>query len=79
MQVRVVILGQDPYHTPGEAMGLAFSVPATHRPLPPSLCNLYKEAGQDLGWAGTPQHGDLTWWSAQGALGDGGRIDAWTP
>ena len=46
--VKVVILGQDPYHTPGAAMGLAFSVPATEK-IPPSLINIYKEIDSDLG------------------------------
>ena len=46
--VRVVILGQDPYHEPGQAMGLSFSVPAGQR-LPPSLRNVYKELSRDLG------------------------------
>ena len=46
--VKVVILGQDPYHTPGVAMGLAFSVPATEK-IPPSLINIYKEIDSDLG------------------------------
>ena len=47
-QVRVVILGQDPYHGPGQAEGLAFSVPAGQR-LPPSLRNIFKELQRDLG------------------------------
>lgn len=67
----MVILGQDPYHGPGQAMGLSFSVPAPHRPLPPSLLNMYKEARQDLGWTDTPKHGDLTSWSVQGGSGAG--------
>ncbi|PNW71093.1 hypothetical protein CHLRE_17g746347v5 [Chlamydomonas reinhardtii] len=67
-QVRVVILGQDPYHGEGQAMGLSFSVPRSCRPLPPSLLNIYKEAQADLGWADRPQHGDLTSWSVQGVL-----------
>ena len=46
--VKVIILGQDPYHTPGAAMGLAFSVPATEK-IPPSLINIYKEIDSDLG------------------------------
>ena len=46
--IKVVILGQDPYHTPGAAMGLAFSVPGTE-PIPPSLVNIYKEIDTDLG------------------------------
>ena len=46
--IKVVILGQDPYHTPGAAMGLAFSVPSTEK-IPPSLINIYKEIDSDLG------------------------------
>ncbi|GLC46933.1 hypothetical protein PLESTM_001946900 [Pleodorina starrii] len=67
-QVRVVILGQDPYHGPGQAMGLSFSVPRDVRPLPPSLLNIYKEAATDLGWEQRPEHGDLSSWSVQGVL-----------
>ena len=48
-QVKVVILGQDPYHGPNQAMGLSFSVPATQTKLPPSLRNIYKELKADLG------------------------------
>ncbi|MBQ6320752.1 uracil-DNA glycosylase [Candidatus Saccharibacteria bacterium] len=47
-QIKVVILGQDPYHTPGAAMGLAFSVPSSEK-IPPSLINIYKEIDSDLG------------------------------
>ena len=65
-QVKVVILGQDPYHNPGEAMGLCFSVPKGVR-VPPSLKNIYKELNQDLGLA-VPNHGDLTEWTTQGGL-----------
>lgn len=64
--VRVVILGQDPYHEPGQAMGLAFSVPAGQR-LPPSLRNVYRELADDLG-CGLPTSGDLTSWATQGVL-----------
>ncbi len=64
--VRVVILGQDPYHEPGQAMGLSFSV-AKGRPLPPSLRNIYKELEDDLGLSPAP-HGDLTNWAKQGVL-----------
>ena len=64
--VRVVILGQDPYHEPGQAMGLSFSVPAGQR-LPPSLRNVYKELSQDLGCE-PPATGDLTPWARQGVL-----------
>lgn len=64
--VRVVILGQDPYHEPGQAMGLAFSV-AKDCPLPPSLRNIYTELESDLGIA-PACHGDLTNWAKQGVL-----------
>jgi len=63
-KVKVVILGQDPYHNPGEAMGLSFSVPKGVR-IPPSLQNIYKELEQDLGLP-IPNHGDLTHWAEQG-------------
>lgn len=65
-QVKVVILGQDPYHGPGQAMGLAFSVPEGVRP-PPSLANIYKELEADYGIP-RPSHGDLTGWARQGVL-----------
>lgn len=65
-QVRVVILGQDPYHEPGQAMGLAFSVRPGVR-LPPSLRNIYRELEADLGCPAPPT-GDLTAWAAQGVL-----------
>jgi uracil-DNA glycosylase len=65
-QVKVVILGQDPYHNPGEAMGLSFSVPQGVR-VPPSLVNIYKEINRDLGLP-IPKHGDLTRWADQGVL-----------
>lgn len=65
-QVKVVILGQDPYHNPGEAMGLSFSVPKGVR-VPPSLQNIYKEIQSSLGIA-APAHGDLTAWAQQGVL-----------
>lgn len=64
--VRVVILGQDPYHEPGQAMGLAFSV-AKGTALPPSLRNIYQELQNDLGIVPAP-HGDLTSWAEQGVL-----------
>jgi uracil-DNA glycosylase len=64
--VRVVILGQDPYHGPGQAHGLCFSVPPGVRP-PPSLSNIYKELGSDLGLP-RPQHGFLEHWARQGVL-----------
>jgi len=65
-KLRVVVLGQDPYHGPGEAMGLSFSVPPTVR-IPPSLKNIYKEINRDLGLP-IPTHGDLTKWAEQGVL-----------
>lgn len=65
-QVRVVILGQDPYHGEGQAHGLAFSVQPGVRP-PPSLVNIYKEMATDLGVA-PPGHGLLDHWARQGVL-----------
>ncbi|MGG7048500.1 MULTISPECIES: uracil-DNA glycosylase [unclassified Campylobacter] len=64
--VKVVILGQDPYHGAGQAMGLSFSVPKGVR-VPPSLVNIYKEIEADLG-VKAPNHGDLTAWARQGVL-----------
>ncbi|SDE92617.1 uracil-DNA glycosylase [Limimaricola pyoseonensis] len=64
--VRVVILGQDPYPTPGHATGLAFSVPGDLRKLPPSLRNIFAEMRDDIGCA--PESGDLTHWAQQGVL-----------
>jgi uracil-DNA glycosylase len=64
--VKVVILGQDPYHNAGEAMGLSFSVPRSKR-IPPSLVNIYKEISDDLGLP-KPSHGDLTAWAEQGVF-----------
>lgn len=64
--VKVVILGQDPYHGAGQAMGLSFSVPKGVR-VPPSLVNIYKEISADLG-VKAPNHGDLTAWARQGVL-----------
>lgn len=63
---RVVILGQDPYHEPGEANGLCFSVPPGTR-IPPSLRNIYKEIISDLGRC-VHSDGDLSGWAAQGVL-----------
>ena len=65
--VQVVIFGQDPYHGPGQAVGMAFSVPAGHKPLPPSLRNIFKEIAREYG---TSLHcdGDLTSWATQGVL-----------
>ena len=65
-KVRVVIIGQDPYHEDGQAMGLSFSVPDGVR-IPPSLVNIYKEIQDDLGIPVNPS-GDLTRWALQGVL-----------
>ena len=65
-QVRVVILGQDPYHGEGQAHGLCFSVREGVRP-PPSLINIYKEMKSDLGLE-PPSHGNLEAWAKQGVL-----------
>ena len=65
-KTRAGIIGQDPYHGPGQAHGLCFSV-KKGVPLPPSLVNIYKEITDDLGVA-MPQHGDLTGWATQGVL-----------
>lgn len=65
-EVKVVILGQDPYHGPGQAMGLSFSVPKTI-PKPPSLNNVLKEMADDIGTSYSA-HGDLTYWAQQGVL-----------
>src|SRR3984885_2645187 len=65
--VRVLIVGQDPYPTPGNAVGLSFSVAPQVRPLPPSLVNIFREYTDDLGFP-TPATGDLTLWSERGVL-----------
>jgi uracil-DNA glycosylase len=65
-KTKIVILGQDPYHNPGEAMGLSFSVPRGVK-VPPSLANIYKELKNDIG-LDIPTHGDLTLWAQQGVL-----------
>lgn len=65
--VRVVIIGQDPYHNDGQAMGLCFSVPRGVVP-PPSLLNIYKELSQDVPGFVPPRHGDLSHWAQQGVL-----------
>ena len=64
--VRVVILGQDPYPTPGHAHGFAFSATADTKPLPRSLTNIFREMRDDLG--ACPANADLRFWSAQGDL-----------
>jgi uracil-DNA glycosylase len=65
-KVKVVILGQDPYHNPGQAMGLSFSVPREAK-RPPSLLNIYKALNTDLG-LNIPNHGDLSAWASQGVF-----------
>lgn len=65
--VRVLIVGQDPYPTPGHPIGLAFAVDRSVRPLPRSLQNIYRELRDDLGVA-APEHGDLGAWSEQGVM-----------
>jgi uracil-DNA glycosylase len=65
--VRVLVVGQDPYPTPGHAVGLSFSVAPDVRPLPRSLVNIFKELYDDLG-VGPPTNGDLTPWADQGVL-----------
>ena len=65
-KLRVVILGQDPYHGPGQAHGLSFSVPDGIAP-PPSLVNIYKELHKDIGMV-IPKTGNLTKWAQQGVL-----------
>lgn len=65
--VRVLVVGQDPYPTPGHAVGLSFSVAPEVRPLPRSLVNIFKELHDDLGVA-PPSSGDLTPWADQGVL-----------
>ncbi|HAD42117.1 MAG TPA: uracil-DNA glycosylase [Plesiomonas shigelloides] len=66
-QVKVVILGQDPYHGPNQAHGLCFSV-LPEVPVPPSLVNMYKELAQDIAGFQIPQHGYLKSWADQGVL-----------
>ena len=65
-QIKVVLLGQDPYHNEGQAMGLSFSVPKG-KEIPPSLVNIYKEIKSELGCE-IPKSGDLTGWARQGVL-----------
>ncbi|ORT60813.1 uracil-DNA glycosylase [Streptomyces sp. CB03238] len=66
-EVRVLIVGQDPYPTPGHAVGLSFSVAPEVRPLPGSLENIFREMNSDLGLP-RPSNGDLTPWTRQGVL-----------
>ena len=65
--VKVVILGQDPYHQPNQAMGLSFSVPFGQK-VPPSLRNVYKELARTSDRFAVPLHGDLSGWAKQGVL-----------
>jgi uracil-DNA glycosylase len=65
--VRVLIVGQDPYPTPGHPIGLCFAVDAHVRPIPRSLANIYQELGTDVGVT-PPPHGDLTAWTDQGVM-----------
>jgi uracil-DNA glycosylase len=65
-KVKVIILGQDPYHNPQQAMGLSFSVPDGMKP-PPSLMNIFKELHKDIGMP-IPSSGNLTAWAKQGVL-----------
>ena len=65
-KIKAVLIGQDPYHEPGQAMGLSFSVPKGV-PLPPSLVNIYKEISAETGEV-MPNVGDLTGWAKQGVL-----------
>ena len=65
--VRVLIVGQDPYPTPGHPIGLSFAVDAHVRPLPRSLANIYRELNDDLGIP-PASHGDLSAWSDQGVM-----------
>ena len=66
-QVKVLVVGQDPYPTPGHAIGLSFAVAPTVRPLPRSLTNIFRELTDDLG-VPTPSNGDLAPWAEQGVL-----------
>ncbi|PWC03108.1 uracil-DNA glycosylase [Agromyces badenianii] len=65
--VRVLIVGQDPYPTPGHPIGLSFAVDPHVRPVPRSLANIYRELADDLGVV-PPTHGDLTRWSTNGVM-----------
>lgn len=67
-KVKVVILGQDPYHGPGQAIGLSFAVPNTLQRKPPSLANIFKEIESDLGKKVDPTKSELSHWVDQGVL-----------
>ena len=66
-KIKAIILGQDPYHQPNQAMGLSFSVPKNVK-IPPSLVNIYKELSNDLNEWEIPTHGDLTNWKEENVL-----------
>lgn len=66
--IKVVILGQDPYHGPGQAIGRSFAVPNDLMPKPPSLKNIFKEIAADTGAQISPEYSDLTGWAAQGVF-----------
>ena len=66
-EVRVLVVGQDPYPTPGHPIGLSFAVDAHVRPVPRSLANIYRELATDVG-VEPPPHGDLTAWADQGVM-----------
>lgn len=66
-EVKIVLLGQDPYHNYNQAMGASFSIPITQEEIPPSLKNMYKELSDDLGCY-IPNHGNLKKWAEQGVL-----------
>ena len=66
-KIKVVILGQDPYHNENQAHGLSFSVPTSQRKIPPSLVNIYKELHDDVGTY-IPNNGNLIKWAKQGVL-----------
>mgnify|MGYP002700320108 FL=1 len=66
--IKVVILGQDPYHGEGQAHGLAFSVESSDIKVPPSLVNIYKELTTDIDGFVSPNHGNLSTWAQQGVL-----------
>jgi uracil-DNA glycosylase len=66
-EVRVLVVGQDPYPTPGHPIGLSFAVDRGVRPIPRSLVNIYQELANDVGFV-SPGHGDLTAWTEQGVM-----------
>ncbi|MEE9437459.1 MAG: uracil-DNA glycosylase [Saprospiraceae bacterium] len=65
-KIKVVIIGQDPYHKEGQAMGLSFSVPKNIK-IPPSLKRIFREVNNDIGCS-IPDHGDLSYWASQGVF-----------